>query len=98
MDKSTVRERGAVTLTNLYRSAVSDKILFKALRGSDMVWEAIVANATMFEEIEIVEAKELLAVMSMARREYIGNAATELTQLADQYIALRKETLRLGPP
>ena len=98
MDNSTAKQRAAGTLTSLYRSAVSNRFLFKALRGNDIVWEAIVANATTFHDIETADAKEILGVMGTARKAYAGSTVTELTQLADQYIALVDETAALGPP
>lgn len=83
INDAMAKKRAADTFTSLYRLAVSNKVLFRAPRGSDMIWGAIVANGIMFQDIEVADAKEILRVMSMARNAYVGTV-TDLTQLANQ--------------
>ncbi|KAK3326820.1 hypothetical protein B0H66DRAFT_638027 [Apodospora peruviana] len=79
--EAVAKERASQTLTSLFRSAVSNELLFKALRGNDIAWETIAAAAaTLFHDISIADAKLALQLMSAVR-----------------YIRLVQETAALGP-
>ncbi|KAM7208304.1 hypothetical protein V8F20_001282 [Naviculisporaceae sp. PSN 640] len=93
------KARAATSLAILFRAVLGQSALFKALHGSDIVWEMIAARANLFDEISAADAKVVVETMCAARQAYRGktNHVTELTRLADQCIALAQETSALGP-
>ncbi|KAM7199985.1 hypothetical protein V8F33_004159 [Rhypophila sp. PSN 637] len=93
--KAEFWQRAGETLTNLFRAVIEQSTLFKALRGSDLVWQMIVARANLFDDISVGDARILVDKMAASRnREF---ASTELAHLVDQDIALRSSTAALGP-
>ncbi|KAM7220420.1 hypothetical protein V8F06_004199 [Rhypophila decipiens] len=93
--KAELWQRGGETLTNLFRAVIEQSALFMALRGSDLVWQMIVARANLFDDISVADARILVNKMAALRNSDFPS--TELARLVDEYVALRNTTDALGP-
>ncbi|KAB5584808.1 hypothetical protein GE09DRAFT_1180297 [Coniochaeta sp. 2T2.1] len=91
--------RASQSLETLVETVLHYRDLYRALRGNKDCWDVITDQAKLYALLSADEVKLLLMTVARARDQYAGQAApTRLTQLLDDFITLKKETIALGPP